>query len=207
MKDSSYYIGFICGAVPCAPPTFFWAERGGVFCLCAAKEEGRGAACGTGAEPPRPQGLPLPPRRGPCDLFPPPPRQGNVLHHGGEADRPPRAPRGGVRGGVECARGAEVFCASARFWLFDALSPVRSGAVRRPEEGSAAARGGEADRAPRAPGVGGMGGVGLGAPGAACEGASRRQHPERWSARRKKGAACARPRRGDMAGITTELVP
>ena len=43
--------------------------------------------------------------------------QGNVLHRGGEADRPPRAPRGGVRGGVGCARGAEVFCASAWSWL------------------------------------------------------------------------------------------
>ena len=67
--------------------------------------------------------------------------------------------RGGVRGGIECAPGGEVFCASTRLWLFDALSPVRSGAVRRPEEGVAAARGGEADGAPRAPGVGGMGDV------------------------------------------------
>ena len=95
---------------------FFWRRGGGVFCFCAAKEEGKGAACGTGAEPPRPQGLPLPPRRGPCDLFPPPPRQEKMSC---TAEAKPTGPPacGGVRGGVGCAPGGEVFCASAWSWL------------------------------------------------------------------------------------------
>lgn len=115
-----------------------------------------------GREPPRPQGLPLPPRRRPCDSFSPPPRQEKCsAPRRRSRPAPPRPWRGGVRGGVECAPGGEVFCASFRSWQFDVLSPVKSGAARRPEEGAAAARRGEADKAPCAEGVGGMGGVGF----------------------------------------------
>ena len=63
-------------------------------------------------------------------------------------------------------------------------------------------------RSPPRASVGGMGGVGmLGGRGwGGVQGTSRRRHPERRSAERKKGATSARLRRRDETGITSEPV-
>ena len=141
-------------------PHFFLPEGGAaLFVFCGPRERRQGRGVWYQGEAAAPKACPCRATAGLLSFPAAPPAKKNE-HHGGEADRPPRALGvGGVRGGVECAPGGEVFCASFRSWQFDVLSPVKSGAARRPEEGAAAARGGEADRAPCAEGVGGMGGV------------------------------------------------
>ena len=79
--------------MPLPLPLIFFGGEGAALCFSAGQgSEGKGAACGTRAEPPRPQGLPLPSDCGPAILFRRPRAKENVLHHGGEAARPPRAP-------------------------------------------------------------------------------------------------------------------
>ena len=70
------------------------------------------------------QGLPLPSDCGPAIFSRRAPGEKKRALWRRSRPAPPRPWRGGVRGGVECAPGGEVFCASARFWLFDALSSI-----------------------------------------------------------------------------------
>lgn len=80
------------------PPFFFGGEGAALFVFCMAKEEGKGAACGTTAEPPRPQGLPLPTTQAMRFFFAAPAPKKGTLYHGGEAARPPCARWAGMGG-------------------------------------------------------------------------------------------------------------
>ena len=116
VKDSSYYIGFNCGAVPCAPPHIFFGGEGAASFAFARPRRKAGARHVVPRRSRRARrACPCRPDAGRA-IFSRRPRAKEMFC---TAEAKPTGPPacGGVRGGVGCAPGGEVFCASAWSWL------------------------------------------------------------------------------------------
>ena len=155
MKESSYYIGFICGAVLRPSYIFLGGEGAASFVFARPRRKAGARHVVPGRSRRARRACPCRPDAGRA-IFSRRPRAKRKCLAPRRRSRPapPRGARGGKGGRWMRPRRGGLL--RLRLVLaFDALSPVRSGAVRRPEEGVAAARGGEADRAPRVRGEGG----------------------------------------------------